>query len=210
MARAPDVGVAGRQHRRDRLPADRAAAQPDQRTQARRQALHVERFAGRERVEVAGEHVEPVLPRLHRPQQRGQLDQAAALGPGRVHGAQVDADDVDVVVLERQVEERVARQERPAPHRLRDPDARQEAERLAAVRPVLRQAGLAGERAHDVRPRRLLQHHHVRRAAADHRGDRLDAADAAVADVVGQQPQRHVTSGRSSSVSVSGFSSSVR
>ena len=120
------------------------------------------------------------------------------------------ADDVHVVVAERQLEKGMAGQERPAPHRPRDRHAGQEPERLPAVRAVSAHARVLGQRPHDVGPRRFLQHDHVRRAAADDRGNRVDATDAAMADVVGEQAHRHGSSGRSSSVSVSGFSSKVR
>src|SRR3954471_4379799 len=93
---AEGVGVAGVEDRLNRPPADPAAAQPDEGPQTGRQFPQVENLAWRERVEVADQRVEAAFPMTERPKERAQLEPAAALGPGRVHRAQVDPDDRDV------------------------------------------------------------------------------------------------------------------
>ncbi|MCA1649750.1 MAG: hypothetical protein LC753_05525 [Acidobacteria bacterium] len=54
----------------DRAPADASSAQPHQRTQPLRQRAHVEELTWRERVEVAGQDVQPVLVSLNTLEQR--------------------------------------------------------------------------------------------------------------------------------------------
>ena len=73
----------------DGAPADPAAAQPDQGTQARRELPEVEDVARRERVEIAREQVEPAVVLLDGPEQSVQLDHASPLGPCGMHRAEV-------------------------------------------------------------------------------------------------------------------------
>lgn len=61
----------------NRYPLDTAAAQPYERPQPRRQPPHVEIFPWRERVEVAGQHVEAMLMRGNRREPRAQFGEAA-------------------------------------------------------------------------------------------------------------------------------------
>ena len=211
MEAAPRVGVAGREHGGHGLPADRSAAQPHQRAEPCRQPPDVERLAGRERVEVAGEDVEPGLARLA-PSAAARPARSAGAAPSTPRGRHSGG-----------------RRRRARPSRRASARGRRGATAAAAATPTLRWrrrdrkpsdwprcepcsgSPLCSARApHDVRPGRFLQDHQVGRAAADHRGQRVDPADAAVADVVGEQPQGHDTSVRSSRVSVSGFSISVR
>ena len=86
------VDISRLEHERDGLPANRLAGEPRDRAQPRRQPLQVERFTGRQRVEVADDEVEsPAVGGGHR-QQPANFAHAAPLGPVRVDRAEVHAD----------------------------------------------------------------------------------------------------------------------
>ena len=85
------VAIACIEHLLNRPPADLPATEPDEGTKPGRQLANVQQLPRRERVEVANEHVRPALMLLDRHEQRAQLVPPAALGPRRVHGAEVEA-----------------------------------------------------------------------------------------------------------------------
>ena len=74
------VDVARFEHHANRDPADRLAGDPRERPQPRRQLVHVEAFARRKRVEVAGHDMQAVLVALDAAQQRAQFVRAPLLG----------------------------------------------------------------------------------------------------------------------------------
>ena len=115
---AEAVHVASAQHDGDGLPADLAAAEPDEQTQPSREPRGIERLAWRERVEVSEDHV----PRADTPrdccQQRSQLMDPAPFGPCGMHRAQVNTDDVDGARWQPHVNEGVLRPARADPARV--------------------------------------------------------------------------------------------
>ena len=67
------------------------AGDPGQRAQARRQLVHVQPLARRERVEIAGDDVQAVLMAFDAAQQRAQLVGSPLFGQVAVHGAEMHA-----------------------------------------------------------------------------------------------------------------------
>ena len=109
-------------------------------------AAHVERLARRERVEVAGQHVEAVAgaaPTLRSSARSSQ--HAAPLGPRRVHRAQVHAEDAQPLARRHDLEERVARERAAAPTRRARPARGSGSRATAAERAPLGHAGRLGE-----------------------------------------------------------------
>ena len=70
---AEAVDIATVEHDLDRLVADSSTGDPGDEPEPGRQTTKVERFAGSEGVEIAGEHVEPVLMMFDTIQQRTKL-----------------------------------------------------------------------------------------------------------------------------------------
>src|SRR4051812_32960731 len=87
------IGVIRIEHQLDGAPPDFAAAQPHQRAQAIRQLAKIKEISGRQRVEVAGQHVETVLMARNTRKKRPQLDHAMAFGPRRIQRAEVHAEN---------------------------------------------------------------------------------------------------------------------
>src|SRR3712207_6593689 len=90
---AERVDVPGVEDLLERAPTHLAATEPDECAQPVRERADVEQLAGSERIEVAGEHVKAVLVLPDAGQERAQLADAAPLGPRRVHGTEVHAED---------------------------------------------------------------------------------------------------------------------
>src|SRR5690242_10882417 len=99
------VNIAGVDDALDRAEADLAAAEPHERAKAMRQLRVVENFAGCQRVEVADEKVRTVLMLLDRLEKRLEFNRAPMLGPGRVHRAQMQSEDPQPIVFQRDLEE---------------------------------------------------------------------------------------------------------
>ncbi len=95
MERAERVNVAFLEHRFHRSPADATTGRPQQRAQSQRQPPRLERRARRQCIEIAGEHVECRFVPPHAAQECPQFEDPPALGPRRVDGAQVDAEDAE-------------------------------------------------------------------------------------------------------------------
>src|SRR5947209_3079389 len=103
-------------------PFDPSAAEPDERAQAMRESADVELGVLRQRVEVPGEHVEAVLMLRDLAKERAQLEHAPPLGPSRVDGAQVDAEDPDGLILRHELKKRMAGETGPMPGGMRHAD----------------------------------------------------------------------------------------
>src|SRR6476620_9379978 len=116
------IEISGVEHHLNRAPADPAAAQPDQRAQARGKLPEVEDVPGRERVEIAGEQVEPAIVLPDGPEQCVQLEHAALLRPCGVNRAEVYAEHRKVDAGRMNLKKGMARDARPVPgvhgHRL--------------------------------------------------------------------------------------------
>ena len=190
------VDVAGVEHQLNRSPADVAAAQPHERAQPVRQLAKIEHVARRECVEVSGEEMEAVLVAGDACKQRAQLDHAMPLGPRGVKRTQMDAEDPQFVGSGIDLEKRVPRQSRMMPFEM-------------AHRPLrlMKASDSPRDEAHCAMPVRAAIFSTTAGIVAswktvmsgliggDHRGNLILLACAAAADVVGQNAQRHVTSG---------------
>src|SRR5687768_12192748 len=83
MQRPVPISITGIEHQLDRLALQLPTTNPDQRTNPRRHSIDVQRFSRRERVEVADQHMKPILVSLNAIKQRTDLARAPALVPLR-------------------------------------------------------------------------------------------------------------------------------
>ena len=87
------VGIAGVEYQLNRAPLDSAATQPHERPEPMREFAKVEQIAWRQRVEITGEDVEPVLMAGNRGQEHSKFEHTPPLCPRRVERAQVEPEN---------------------------------------------------------------------------------------------------------------------
>src|SRR5688572_7010454 len=91
MQRPVPISITSVEHQLDRLALQLATTNPDQRTNPRRHPIDVQRLSRRECVEIANQHMKPILVALNAIEQRADLTRAPALVPLRKSRTEMQA-----------------------------------------------------------------------------------------------------------------------